>query len=381
MRGTTKKKGSMIIHYNPLLLLCFVLAIGAIIAIIVICTRPAQPVSYSSSATAGDFWTVDMSSATELKWANLTSDTQGTAVFATDETGLMSFDSNTGGLTSGVEIPGYAIVLGSTNAGLNSDQNAVIMGMIFQEFQVSALGGNIYTYFQFRTQNGGAECGAVYFDVADGGTTNVIHQGYFPYNSLFGSGEIFSDNRNLPIVLRESDVSADKRFATVQDGDFDVRVFKSTFGFCVDLQQGSLFALPAAESSAFNSAYAGTYNAILYRKVVTGTSENKEVGTSEVKAHTIIITASGSISISGLWNDSSLTAWVDSGSSKYGSDDWLKTNAIAAECRGMFFAEATEAELFVAFVNSDKGTGCILNSVHNSENNQYEYFFGMGLKS
>jgi hypothetical protein len=344
--------------------------------------------SYSSSATVGDFWTIDKTDASSLSWANLTAGTSGAATFTTDATGLMVFDANTGGLVNGVEIPGYSIVLSSTKAGPNSDSNAVILGMAFQDFSVSGIAGKIYTYMQFRCNNGGAECGTVSIDSESNSQANIFHAGYSPYSSLSGFGDTFSDNRAHPMAVHESDVSADKRFAIIQDTQSTQpdRVFKSSYGFAVDVQQGTLFGLPAADLSAFNSDYAGTYNTILYRKVVTGMTDNQEVGTSDVKAYVVTIGAGGSLAISGdLWSNSSLTSWVNSGPTKYGSSNWLKDDAIASECRGLFFAEATDAELFVAFVNSEQGTGCIINSVHNSGNTgmfgpTYEYFFGMGLK-
>jgi hypothetical protein len=372
----------------------FFFIVFAIVILIVVLTTNTSSTNlvshYSSSATAGDFLTLNKTNYTSLDWKNVTSNTNGTANFTKDTNGIMTFDANTGGFINGVEIPGYALILSSDKSGVHSDQNAVIMGVSFQPFSVSSIAGKIYNYMQFRTQNGGCEVGYVSIASESGTSAGIIHSGYGPYNFLSGRSDIFSDNRNNPMTLNESDVSADKAYAEIADSQsqngFKDRVFRSNFGFCVDLEQGSLFGLPAADSSAFTTAYAGIYDTILYRKAVTGNQNNIEIGTSNVKLYTVTITSDANISISdNLFTSSTLIPWVDTGATKYGSNDWLKTDAEAAKCKGLFFAPNDSAELFVAFVTNSNGTGCIINSVHNTSNNGnngpvYEYFFGSGLK-
>ncbi len=252
------------------------------------------PRIYNGSASVGDFLNITLDPvAHTLVYTNRSNGDSGTIPYTVNSDGTFTLADPTNNLVAAYEVPNYALLVQANKTGPNHDQLALITAIESGPISKTTLASKNYNYMQFRTAAGGVEIGSVAID-AQG---SVAHQGFWPYGAVNSSGNTFNSG-TFDASLFLNDPSGTFLKLADNGGTFDY-VFGTANGmFAVDTPQGAILGLSQAASKAFDPTFAGTYKAIYFQKTGANTGiGNVETGTPSLGNATIIIDASGMITV------------------------------------------------------------------------------------
>ena len=347
-------------------------------------TTPTNAVrSYNGTASVGDFLTISIdSNAYTITYDNRTNGETGTVPYSVNADGSYTITDPQGNLLSAYEVPGSVLVVEAANAGPNKDADALITAVESVPVTIQTFAGTQFNYMQFRHTNGGAEFGTVSIDTQG----NITANSYDPGAILWQPGGTYFNGSTFPASGLTEDPSGDFFVVQEQDGASST-VFGTQGGFfAVDNPNGAILGLPKAATKEFNSAAAGTYNAIYYEKLnaqMQGQGNSSvEVGTPAEGKATVTVSATGAVTItdsqSNTMASGTLVAIADA-AYIYGTQGEL-----ADPCYGMFTiltdTTSLHQEVFVTF----QGNAVIFSSFQTAKpvqnNGTYTYFQGVGLK-
>ena len=334
--------------------------------------------SYNGTASVGDFVTISIdSSAQTITYKNYTNGEKGTVPYAVNADGTYTITDPNGNLLSAYEVPGTVLMVEAANAGPNRDTAALITAIESVPASINTFAGRNFNYLQFRTAAGGMEMGTITID-AQG---NAQHDGYWPFGvfnqtmfngGTFAASSLQEDASGNFFILRDSGGSDDYVFGT-----------QSGF-FVVDTGSGTILGLPKAAKKSFDSATAGTYTALYYKKANAQTGEgNVETGTPSEGKGTVKIGPDGSMTIAdrqGQTLASGMLAAVED--TLYLFDGTI--NKLSDPCLGMFTLRVAtggaQQDVFVFF----QANAVIFSSFQTGLPIQgyapYTYYYGVGLK-
>ncbi len=340
--------------------------------------------SYSGTASVGDFLTIGIDDATHtITYRNISTGAIGSVSFAVADDGSYDITDPSGTLVRAYEIPGFALVAQAGHTGA-SDQPSLVTAIMQQPITATTFAGNDYTYMQFRTNSGGLEVGHVSVG-SDGG---ISLNSYWPYGVLSGQSvtESFRNDNGFPAsaftenaelncleVLPPGEVTPSYMFGTT--GGF----------FAVDTDNGGIVGIREAASKDFDSANAGTYNAIVYQKADcnTGMGGVETGSVSMTRASMVISAGSGTAAANIILRnssgdtilDSDLIPFEDSGLYAASGDDKVHN-----PCHGLFVFTTTEGnKVFVSFMPNALLFSMLQPGSGGSANN-YTYRYGVALK-
>lgn len=343
--------------------------------------------SYTATASVGDFITVTLDSdSSTLEYNNKTNGDTGTASYTVESDGSYTITDATGRLLRAFEIEDYALVVEADQTGPSSDTKSIIVGVQTEDIALSDIQGKDYNYMLFSTDNGGIEIGHAGVDSSG----NLSLSMYKPNTAQVSSSSTGFETQSPAFTTAEMTVASNNEYIQIGNTPGDIAyMFATASGFlAVDTPGGSVICLEQTASAAFNTANAGTYNAMVYQKQRASEVGGDETGgvVNTLKG-TITITSGGLVTI--VDSDTSdvvanNVALVPLGSN---SDYYDGTSAkLDSDCKGMFTVSFVDGgdpiTLFVTFMNNalilcsytDQG-------VNGFGNEEYSYLYGFGLKS
>jgi archaellum component FlaF (FlaF/FlaG flagellin family) len=335
--------------------------------------------NYNGTASVGDFLTITVdSSAQTIAYHNYTNGQNGTVPYTVNADGSYTITDPNGNLLAAYEIPGYAMVVEAANAGPSQDTAALITAIESVPASIQTFAGQNFNYTQFRTSDGGVEIGAVTIDSSG----NITARSYDPGAIMWSQASYFNGGTMLASGMQE-DPSGTFFTVTDESGSHST-VFGTQNGlWAVDNNNGGILGLPKASSKAFDSASAGTYNAIYYEKPNAQMINNSEVGTAVEGKATITVTATGDVTVtdsqSNVMANGTLMPVADAPYIYDGTQ-----NTLPDPCYGLFTFRILTAswhqDVFVSF----QGHAIIFSSFGTAlpiqNNGTYTYFYGIGLK-
>ena len=344
-------------------------------------TGPSSSVrTYNGTASVGDFLTITINStAHTIAYVNLTNGETGTATYTVNSDGSYAVTDPQGNLLSAYEVPGSVMIVEAANAGPGKDTNALITAVESAPIAISNVAGKSYNYMQFRTKDGGAEIGTVAIDSQG----NITPNSYDPGSMMWSGGTLFNSSLFSASSITEA-ANGDYFSINEQDGSTSV-AFGTTGGlWAVDTANGAIIGLQKAATKNFNTADAGTYNAVYYRKKNAQTQNNVESGTVIQGQATITIDSSANITVV----DNTGNTLASGQLAPVADQTWLydgTANTLNDPCYGLFAFRTTTAnsvqEVFVAF----QGNAVIYESFKTSlpipadGSGTYNYSYGVGV--
>lgn len=338
--------------------------------------------TYNGTASVGDFLTITVNStASTITYSNLTNGESGTIPYTVNADGSYTLNDPDGNLISAYEVPGYALVIQAAKAGPNKDTAALVTAVEAGPISLSTFANNSYNYMEFRTAAGGLEIGSVTI-----GATSGTNSSYWPYGNIAsGSGGAFNSG-TLDFSGLVEDSSGTYMSGTVGgSGSGTNYVFGTANGFfMVDMPNGAIIGLQKATSAAFDPSVAGTYDSIYYKKINASTGQgNVETGTPSTGNATIVVTASGGITVTdstGNVEEQATLIPVSQASYLYGS-----AGELADPCNGLFTYRVTtgtyQKDVFVTFINNSVVFSSFKADLPwSAGNGVYNYVYGVGLK-
>lgn len=336
---------------------------------------------YNGTASVGDFLNITLdSSAHTMTYSNLTNGQSGTIPYTVNADGSYTLNDPTGNLTAAYEVPGYALLIEATMAGPGKNTPALITAVESGPISLTTFASHSYNYMQFRTASGGLEVGSVTV-----GATSGQNSSYWPYGNLNPMQSSPFNNGTLDFSQSVEDASGTFiKTAAGGPGETDY-IFGTANGFfLVDSSNGSILGLAKAATKDFDPTTAGTYNSIYYQKTGARTGVgNVETGTPSLGKATIVVSASGAITVTDpqghVVTQATLTPIADA-KYLYGS-----AGELTDPCNGMFTFRVTTAtsqqDVFVTFVKN----AVVFSSFSSSlpwtpSNSTYDYLYGVGLK-
>ena len=287
--------------------------------------------TYNGTASVGDFLTITIDPATAtLTYTDVSNATSGTVPYIVNASGGYTLNDPNGNLVAAYELPGYALVIQAQKTGPGKDTPSLVTAVESGPISTSTFFGKSYNYTQFRTASGGTDIGSITLATGTGNNTS-----YWPYGALNQGGSSPFGGGTMDFSQLTLSSSGTFLSQTDQSGGTDT-IFGTAGGFfIVDTPNGSILGLSKAATKDFLPSTAGTYNAIFYQK--TGASEgqgNIEAGTPAMGAATVVVTATGAVTITGPNNSvlaqGTLSAVADT-SYLYGS-----AGELTDPCYGLF---------------------------------------------
>jgi hypothetical protein len=351
-------------------------------------TAPTTPAVikhvYNGTASVGDFITITVdTTALTISYNDISNGESGTVSYTVNTNGTYAIADPTGNLVAAYEVPGYALMIEATKTGPGKNTLSLITAVESGPISMSTFINQSYNYMQFRTQFGGMDVGSVAIAPGTGQTSN-----YWPYGNISGAGGGPFGGSTLDFSTIQEDSSGTFMTLTDPSGtDGTDYIFGTANGFfIVDTPNGSILGLKKAASKSFDPNTAGTYNAMFYHKTNASTGAgNEETGTASIDTATIVISATGGVTMTDSEGDSytqpgtTLTAVADT-PYLYGTAGELQDS-----CWGMFTFRVTTAtmqqDVFMTFVNNAVMFSSFKSTYPWSQSNgKYNYYYGVGLK-
>jgi hypothetical protein len=328
----------------------------------------------------GDFLTISLdSNAHTIAYKNYTNGDSGTVPYTVNSDGTYTVTDPAGNLLAAYEVPGFVMVVESAKSGPTHDVPALITAVESVPATIQTFASRNFNYLQFRTAAGGMELGTVTVD-AQG---DIQHDAYWPFG-VMEQPQGFFNGGTFPASSVEEDSSGNFFTIHENDGSSDT-VFGTQSGFfAVDTGAGAIIGLPKASSKDFNSANAGTYKAIFYRKPNAQTGQkNQETGTPSQGQATVTVSSAGLITITDSQNNTmatgTLTAIADTPSLYDGTG-----NTLSDPCWGMFNVHlvtgSSQQDLFATFQGNAVIFSSFATALPIQPGGTYTYFYGLGLK-
>lgn len=335
--------------------------------------------AYSGSAAVGDFVSVTInSSAQTIAYTNHTNGDTGTYGYTLGAGGTYVINDPTGNLVTAYEVPNYAILIEANKTGPSHNTLALITAVPTQQVTASSLAVNTsYNYVSFRTAAGGVEVGTISFDGASNGTATA----YWPYGNYSGGGS----NPFVSTTIPGSSFALDSSgtfFTTTVQGSMST-VFGTQSGtFVVDSGVGMIFGFTKASTSAFSSAYAGSYTALVYQKTNASTTNNNvESGTASFSQVTVTIDGSGNLTAV----NGNGTTVVSGTLTPVASTSYLQgSGKLPDPCNGLFtFRQISGGLQTDVFVTFQSGKAALFESftAPTTPGGTYGYVYGVALKT
>lgn len=339
--------------------------------------------AYNGSAAVGDFLTISIdSSAHTIAYNNHTNGETGTVPYTVNTDGSYTITDPQGNLRSAYEVPGSVLVVQAANAGPNRDSSTLITAVESVPATVQSLAGQNFNYTQFRHRDGSVEFGSVSID-AQG---NITANSWDPGSIMWSGGTLFNGG-TFPASSIEEDPSGNFFVIHDQDGSTDT-VFGTQNGlWAVDNPNGTILGLPKASTKAFNTASAGTYDAIYFEKAnaqMQGSGQNSvEVGTPSTGKATVTVSSSGAVTIADSQSNTIATGTlVPIADASYIYDG--TANELSDPCYGLFtFRNVTASlhqDVFVTFQGNSVIFASFQTALPLQNNGTYTYYQGVGLK-
>ena len=342
------------------------------------------PRAYNGTASVGDFMTLTVDpSAQTIFYTDISNETSNTVPYTVTSDGVYTLNDPTGNLIAAYEVPNYAMVIQAAKTGPNSNTPALITAVESGPISLATFEGQSYNYMQFRTAAGGLEVGSITIS-AQGAGSNTS---YWPFGALNqgnqGSGPFHSGT----LDFSQARVDASGTFLMVPDpgngNSFDY-VFGTANGiFAVDTPNGAILGLEKAATKDFNPSFAGTYNAAYYEKTDASTGAgNVESGTPSLGSATVVVTATGQITLS----DSSGSTMVKATLTPVADASYLYGSAgeLQDPCYGVFTFRVTTSSSQQDFFATFMGQAMLFSSFSAklpwAQGGTYNYFYGVGLK-
>ncbi len=336
-----------------------------------------SPRSYNGTASVGDFLTITLDpTAHTLIYTNLSNGDSGTIPYQVNADDTYTLADPTGNLIAAYEVPNYALLVQSAKAGASHDQPALITAVQQGQISVATWAGHAFNYMQFRTASGGLEIGSARLD----GQGNVSISGYWPYGSI-SQGNAFNQN-GFSASSFQPDPSGTFLKIPDNNGAFDY-VFGTGNGiFAVDTPQGAVLGLKKTASKNFDPSFAGTYKAIYYQKTGATTGMNNvETGTPSLGYATLVITASGQVTVENSQGTVLVVATLQPVADTfylYGSGE------LQDPCYGLFTfrvaASNFQQDIFVTFMDRAVLFSSFRANLPWGSGSPYDYLYGVGIK-
>lgn len=352
---------------------------------------------YRATAGAGDFIKMQLDPTDKTyTYENLTTEYSETGTYTTSESGYLSFTAGDGRscLRGAFEAPDLALVMIADNTGSSKDKTSIVFGLpknTMTTSDVTDRGATDYNLIQFRTTDGGIEIGTASF--ANGVMTST---GYEPTKngvihgipSDFGEQGVLqlSDDASYVIFNKEEDMG---------EGPVILKnyLFKTALEgvLAVDTPQGSMLVVEQQDTKDFQSAWAGTYHAVIYE----GSGIESQVDTTgNVANATITVSADGALTVDILDADGNVSGTPVDGATliPMADADVLRdgSDVYAMDNYGMFYYTdpSDDREVFCIFLDNVIFFGSgrvlteneILDATGLSEVMSYDYFYGAALR-
>ena len=336
---------------------------------------------YNGSAAVGDFLTISIdSNAHTIAYDNHTNGETGTVPYTVNADGSYAITDPQGNLLSGYEIPGSVLVVRAANAGPNRDSATLITAIESAPATVGTFSGKNFNYTQFRHADGSVEFGSVTID-AQG---NITSNSWDPGSIMWSGGTLFNGG-TFPASSITEDSSGNFFTIHEQDGSTDT-VFGTQNGlWAVDNANGTILGLPKATTKNFNTADAGTYNAIYFEKANAQMVGRVEQGTPSTGNAAFTVSSSGAVTITDSQNNTIATGTlVPVADASYIYDG--NPDELSDPCYGLFtfrtLTQSLHQDVFVTF----EGNAVIFESfqtalpIPQDGTGTYTYYQGVGLK-
>ncbi len=338
----------------------------------------SQVRTYTGTASVGDFFTISLDpNAQTLTYTDVSNQDSATVAYTTNANGSYTFSDPNGNLLAAFEVPNYALLIQAAKTGPNHDTLALVTAVETSQITTSTFASNTYNYMQFRTTSGGADIGSVSIDAGSNFTTSS----YWPYGAQNQQNPFNSST--MPGSGLTEDPSG--TFLTMTGmGSQPSYVFGTANGiFAVDTPNGAILGLKQAATKAFNASYAGTYQAMYYRKInASFNNNNVETGTPSMGLATLTIDAAGTVTLQDTQNSLTLAAGtlvaVADTPYLYGPSELLNP------CYGLFTfrvtTPTTQQDFYMTFLDQAVLFSSYKSLPQVSGNSMYNYFYGVALK-
>ncbi len=358
----------------------------------------APPVSnvrdYQATASVGDFITITVDADSQtIDYTNVTNGETGTVSYTVGVDGAYEITTPGSHMIKAYEIPGLALVADMDNTGPTQNTTSLVTAILKAPITQATLQNKNFNYMQWRTNSGGMETGSVAID----GTGNVVHRGYWPYGDLMaamnqgggggGSGSPFNGGTFDASLFTPDPTGTYLTLTESGSGGTDT-IFGTEGGcFVVDMANGSMVGVPQAASTAFDTAFAGTYRALAFNKPDATTGNNNlETGTGRVDSYTLTLTAGGGLTVvDGNGATAVSTTIVPVADAAY----LQGAGQLGDPCPGLFTYRVLPAggntmrqDVFLSFLDGGAILFCSFSydTAQASGSMQYSYFYGVALK-
>jgi len=347
----------------------------------VVPSAPAPRV-YHGTASVGDFMTITInSSAQTIAYTDLSNNSSGTVPYTVNADGTYTLNDPTGNLIAAYEVPDYALLIQAAKTGPNANTPALITAVESGQISLATFEGQAYNFMQFRTSSGGLNIGSVNVGTQGTGSTSTFWP-YGLYNQGSGGSQFSAGTLNM--ATARLDPSGTFLQITDPDGTNSDYVFGTANGiFAVDTQNGAILGLEKAASKNFDPTTAGTYKAIYYQKTnTTSGAGNVETGTPGMGNATLVVTATGQITIT----DSSGKQMAQATLTPVANVAYLYGSAgeLSDPCYGLFTFRLTtpsaQQDVFVTFMGQAMLFSSFTANLPWNSGGTYNYFYGVGLK-
>ncbi len=346
---------------------------------------PLTPRSYRGASSAGDFLSItvtpESASAGTISYTDVTNHRSSAGIpYAVGSDGGYVISDPDGVVMSGYEIPGAGLVLHVRKGGT---EDALVVAGETSRVTLDGLRGS-YNTMRFRTKQGGITVGS-----AEVNGDEMRLRGYSPLAAFAARNQ----GQTSAEAAFENAAHAAAEFAPAADGTYLSRAAPRRYEealmcyftraeqgfFLAATPEGAVIGVPQAESAAFESSYAGTYQGMYYQKTdVEAAPGGAEIATPIVDPVEVSVGADGMVTLT----DASSGGVLAAGTLKPLSE------AIAGSGKGMFTFRVTvngmKQDFFAAFAAVHGKRAMVFSSFWAGEGGmrsaEYNYFYGVGLK-
>ncbi len=265
-----------------------------------ITVNPAPTLQYySGSASVGDFLQITVNgTAKTLSYANLSNGTSGTNVtYTVNGDGTYSFSPDPY-LMMAYEIPGYAVVMLISNAGMNKTAVALVTAMSKTSVSIPSFFGRRFNYFKMKQSGGGIQVGSLSVNGSGQATGSI----YLPADALYDEPANTAPRppgvtafELIAAALPSDPTPVD--YLPVPGGAGTAYLYGTTNGLWIlDEPDGTTLGLPGGTDAGFQASFAGTYRWLWFKKVVTGyTGTGIELGVVSTGKSNLTLDATGGL--------------------------------------------------------------------------------------
>ena len=400
----------MFLHGVVRALVCLVLVVGALSS----CEDSGTTILtrfYTGTAGVGDFINLQVDPlSSSISYANLSNGDCDTVDYELDADGFYDItdgdspdypltgdpdcvdDDPVGNVIEAFEIPGFAMLLHLAKAGESSDTESLLFAVQRQTVQLITGAGDTYNYMQFRT-SGGIEVGAVSFD-PDGG--DFANEFYWPYALVSGQGG--SEFQSTTAAGADIELDPTGTYYIIDDGGMETSyAFGTTSGMLLtDNPNGAIIAFRQPESKDFDPAFAGTYAGLLYHKTgVMPAGGGDTGGTLSIYRSTLTVAVNSAngdgdgdadnLDLTIVNDDASTTTLALTTLDAVADQSHLVgMDKLGDSLHGVFTARIVDStvteDIFVTFVGRAMLVLYFRDSDNTTDNNGYDYYYGMALR-